>query len=148
MTASAEQAKDLISAHFAGSQVQTAAGLLKQLEDSVKQLNNFLVIVGLLALLIGGVGIVNTMQVLLARRRVEIAMLKTTGYQRRDLYLLFGLEAALLGLIGGILGALLGIGIAAGDPPPLRAHLPPRPRLHRRPDDRRGRRSRSGWRRR
>lgn len=109
----AEQAKKRAEANFAGSQVQTAAGLLKQLESSVKQLNNFLVIVGLLALLIGGVGIVNTMQVLLARRRVEIAMLKTTGYQRRELYLLFGLEAAMLGLFGGILGAAAGIGIAA-----------------------------------
>jgi ABC-type antimicrobial peptide transport system permease subunit len=111
--ASAERAKTLAEANFAGSQVQTAEGLLKQLEDSVEQLNNFLVIVGLLALLIGGVGIVNTMQVLLARRRVEIAMLKTTGYQRRDLYLLFGLEAAMLGLFGGILGALIGIGVSA-----------------------------------
>jgi putative ABC transport system permease protein len=111
--ASAERAKTLAEAKFAGSQVQTADGLLKQLEDSVRNLNNFLVIVGLLALLIGGVGIVNTMQVLLARRRVEIAMLKTTGYQRRDLYLLFGLEAAMLGLFGGILGALIGIGVAA-----------------------------------
>lgn len=112
--ARAEQAKEQIEARFAGANVQTAAGLLKQLNESVEQINNFLVIVGLLALLIGGVGIVNTMQVLLARRRVEIAMLKTTGYQRRDLYLLFGLEAALLGLIGGVLGALLGIGVAAG----------------------------------
>ena len=65
-------------------------------------------------MLIGGVGIINTMQVLLARRRVEIAMLKTTGYQRRDLYLLFGLEAGLLGLIGGVIGALVGIVVAAG----------------------------------
>lgn len=111
--ARAEQAKKEAEAKFAGAQAQTAAGLLKQLEASVKQLNRFLVIVGLLALLIGGVGIVNTMQVLLARRRVEIAMLKTTGYQRRDLYLLFGLEAAMLGLFGGILGALAGIGVAA-----------------------------------
>ena len=111
--ARAEQAKERAEARFAGAQVQTAAGLLEQLEESVEQLNQFLVIVGLLALLIGGVGIVNTMQVLLARRRVEIAMLKTTGYQRRDLYLLFGLEAAMLGLFGGILGAAAGIGVAA-----------------------------------
>src|SRR5262249_43711690 len=41
-------------------------------------------------------------------------MLKTTGYRRRDLYLLFGLEAALLGLVGGVLGAAAGVGVAAG----------------------------------
>src|SRR5262249_23667288 len=70
----------------------------------------FLQIVGLLALLIGGAGIVNTMQVLLRRRRTEIAMLKTAGYRERQLYLLFGIEAALLGLIGGAVGAGLGVG--------------------------------------
>jgi len=111
--ARAEQARELTAARFTGAQVQTADGLLKQLQDNIEQVNRFLIIVGLLALLIGGVGIVNTMQVLLARRRVEIAMLKTTGYQRRDLFLLFGLEAALLGLLGGILGALAGVGVAA-----------------------------------
>jgi putative ABC transport system permease protein len=111
--ARATEAEEKLGARFTGATVQTAAGLLKQLESNVEQINRFLVIVGLLALLIGGVGIVNTMQVLLARRRVEIAMLKTTGYQRRDLFLLFGLEAAILGLLGGVLGALAGIGVAA-----------------------------------
>ncbi|MGH2510095.1 MAG: FtsX-like permease family protein, partial [Ktedonobacteraceae bacterium] len=76
-------------------------------------INKFLEIAGLLALLIGGVGIVNTMQVLLARRTTEIAMLKTTGYRRRDLALLFGLEAGLLGLAGGILGAAAAAGVSA-----------------------------------
>jgi predicted lysophospholipase L1 biosynthesis ABC-type transport system permease subunit len=67
-----------------------------------------------MALLIGGVGIANTMQVLLRRRRIEIAMLKTTGYRRRDLYLLFGLEAGLLGLAGGVLGASASVGLGIG----------------------------------
>src|SRR5260370_28829216 len=63
-------------------------------------------------MLIGGVGIVNTMQVLLSRRKLEIAMLKTTGYRRFDLYLLFGLEAGLLGLSGGIVGAATATGLS------------------------------------
>src|SRR5260370_38264520 len=68
----------------------------------------FLEIVGLLALLIGGVGIVNTIQVTLQRRRLEIAMLKTSGYRRRDLFGLYGTETGLLGLAGGGLGAVPG----------------------------------------
>src|SRR2546430_8723444 len=40
-------------------------------------------------------------------------MLKTTAYRRFDLYLLFGLEAALLGLIGGVVGAGIAIGLSA-----------------------------------
>lgn len=91
---------------------QTVSNALKSRQELVDGIKKFLEIAGLLALLIGGVGIVNTMQVLLSRRRVEIAMLKTTGYQRKDLYLLFGLEAGMLGLIGGALGSAAAIGVS------------------------------------
>ena len=91
---------------------QTVADALKTQQSSITNINDFLEIAGLLALLIGGVGIVNTMQVLLSRRRTEIAMLKTTGYRRSDLYLLFGLEASLLGLVGGVVGSAASIGIS------------------------------------
>lgn len=91
---------------------QTAAQALKTTQSSSDMIKKFLEIAGLLALLIGGVGIVNTMQVLLSRRKTEIAMLKTTGYRRADLYLLFGLEAGMLGLIGGVIGSAAGIGIS------------------------------------
>jgi predicted lysophospholipase L1 biosynthesis ABC-type transport system permease subunit len=80
--------------------------------DEITAIENFLAVIGLLALLIGGVGIMNTMQVLLHRRLLEIAMLKTQGYSRRDLLLMFGLEAALLGAAGGVLGAAGGIGMS------------------------------------
>ncbi len=92
--------------------MQTAADALKSTQGASDTIKQFLEIAGLLALLIGGVGIVNTMQVLLSRRRIEIAMLKTTGYQRKDLYLLFGLEAGLLGLVGGVLGSAAAIGVS------------------------------------
>ncbi|GCF10691.1 ABC transporter permease [Dictyobacter arantiisoli] len=94
-----------IQQQFPIATTQTAADVLKQQQSIIDNIRKFLEIAGLLALLIGGVGIVNTMQVLLSRRKAEIAMLKTTGYRRFDLYLLFGLEAGLLGLIGGALGA-------------------------------------------
>lgn len=92
--------------------VQTTDNVLKSQEEASRFISQFLDIVGLLALLVGGIGIANTMQVLLSRRRIEIAMLKTSGYRRRDLYLLFGLEAAWLGLAGGAVGALLGAGVS------------------------------------
>jgi putative ABC transport system permease protein len=69
---------------------------------------------GILGLIVGGIGVANTLQVSLARRRLEIATLKTLGYQRRDLLALFGVETALLGVIGGGIGALAGIALAAG----------------------------------
>src|SRR6266566_479604 len=107
-----DQAVQLINAHFPLANAQTAADALKSQQGLADNIKKFLEIAGLLALLIGGVGIVNTMQVLLSRRKTEIAMLKTTGYRRKDLYLLFGLEAGLLGLVGGIVGAVSAIGVS------------------------------------
>lgn len=92
--------------------VTTTKDALQQNQQAVGYVRDFLQIIGLLALLIGGVGIINTIQVLLRRRRLEIAMLKTTGYRQADLYALFGLEAALLGLAGGVIGAAAGVGVS------------------------------------
>lgn len=107
-----DAATKAINAHFPLGTTQTVAEILKSEQSSLDMINKFLEITGLLALLIGGVGIVNTMQVLLVRRKTEIAMLKTAGYRRRDLALLFGLEAGLLGLVGGIIGAIAATGVS------------------------------------
>src|SRR5437763_4034065 len=107
-----DQAAKAISNQFPIANVTTADQALKNNQAQVDFIKKFLEIAGLLALLIGGVGIVNTMQVLLSRRKIEIAMLKTTGYRRFDLYLLFGLEAGLLGLVGGVVGAAAAVGVS------------------------------------
>lgn len=63
---------------------------------------------GILGLLVAGIGIANTMQVLLARRTRDIAIFKTLGYSQRDMLALFMLEAMLLGVTGSVLGAATG----------------------------------------
>ncbi len=110
--AAAAAAKKSISNALPLATVTTTQDALQQNKDQVQQIRYFLQIVGLLALLIGGVGIINTMQVLLRRRQTEIAMLKTAGYHRSDLYILFGIEAGLLGLLGGAVGAGVGVGVS------------------------------------
>lgn len=92
----------------------TVAQTQQHAQSEISSVQTFLRIIGLLALLIGGVGIINTMQVLLRRRLLEIAMLKTQGYRQRNLLLMFGIETLLLGLTGGIVGALVGIGLSFG----------------------------------
>ena len=104
--------KTQLGQQFPSARVNTATDLLQQRQAQVDQIRLFLRIVGLLALFIGGIGIINTVQVLLRRRQIEIAMLKTTGYRQRDLYALFGLETALLGITGGIVGTLIGLGVS------------------------------------
>lgn len=67
---------------------------------------------GILGLLAGGVGITNTMQVLMRRRRREVAIWKTLGYRAGQLQALFALEAFLLGAAGSLVGAGLGVALS------------------------------------
>src|SRR5579859_6647511 len=82
--------------------------------DNVASVFSFMLkAAGILGLIVGGIGVANTLQVTLARRTLEIATLKTLGYRRGDLLTLFGVETALLGLAGGLIGAAAGIGLAS-----------------------------------
>lgn len=93
---------------FPSATVQTVHDALNSAQIQVHDFRQFMLLVGLLALLIAGAGILNAMQSILAQRRLEIAMLKTLGFGRGTLYALFGLEAILIGLVGGVLGTALG----------------------------------------
>lgn len=96
-----------------GWDVTTPAAVDEERQDVVKLFGTMLKGAGVLGLLLGGIGVTNTMNVLLVRRRNEIATLKAMGYERRHLLVLFGLESALLGLAGGIVGSTVGVGLSA-----------------------------------
>lgn len=104
---------DLIRAHAGfrrfDTDIDSAARLLEVREEIAIVLGDFIVILGLGALLIGGVGILNTMLVLVRRRTNEIAALKTFGLKGRQVATLFLAEGILLGLIGSVLGSIAGI---------------------------------------
>ncbi len=102
----------MIRQHLPLVTADTVQTTLQKNEQLIADVRIFLQVIGLLALLIGGIGIINTMQVLLRRRQLEIAMLKTVGYRQRDLLALFGLEAAMLGLAGGVIGAAAGAALS------------------------------------
>lgn len=86
--------------------------LLERYEIIAQYLGDFIVVMGLGALLIGGVGIMNTMLVLVRRRTNEIAAIKTFGVKGRQVATLFLAEALILGLLGSILGIIVGIGLS------------------------------------
>lgn len=87
----------------------TTAALLERNETIARVLGDFIVVLGLGALLIGGVGIMNTMLVMVRRRTVDIASLKTFGLKGRQVGMLFLAEALLLGLAGSIVGSIIGV---------------------------------------
>jgi ABC-type antimicrobial peptide transport system permease subunit len=94
---------------FGRPRIDTTYELLRRNDVIAEVLSNFIVVLGLGALLIGGVGIMNTMLVMVRRRTNEIAALKTFGLKSGQIGRLFFVEGLLLGLLGSMLGALLGV---------------------------------------
>lgn len=62
-----------------------------------------------IALLVGVLGIMNTMGFNLSERKREIGILKYTGFNKMQILISCTLEAGLIGLIGALLGVILGI---------------------------------------
>jgi predicted lysophospholipase L1 biosynthesis ABC-type transport system permease subunit len=100
----------VLRAQFPQADIITTDALLRSNQEEAHSIQSFLQLVALIALLIGGMGIANTMQTLLRRRSMEIAMLKASGFTRRNLSVLFGIQAILYGLVGGVVGAIAGVG--------------------------------------
>ena len=68
---------------------------------------------GAVALLVGGVGVANTMVISVLERRAEIGLRRSLGATRGQIRLQFLAESLLLSALGGIGGVLLGIGVTA-----------------------------------
>ncbi|MCA9910827.1 MAG: ABC transporter permease, partial [Anaerolineae bacterium] len=87
--------------------------ILRQNQQFSDIIGRFIVIMGLGALLIGGVGIINTMLVMVGRRTMEIASFKTFGLKGRQIGALFLSEAFFLGLFGSLVGCVMGVLLSA-----------------------------------
>ncbi|MCA2221479.1 ABC transporter permease [Nonomuraea aurantiaca] len=83
----------------------------KQATDAT--LNALLLGLGGVALLVGGVGVANTMVISVLERRAEIGLRRSLGATRGQIRLQFLAESLLLSAIGGVGGVVLGIGVTA-----------------------------------
>ncbi|WP_238011631.1 ABC transporter permease [Dactylosporangium sp. AC04546] len=75
--------------------------------------NGLLLGLGAVALLVGGVGVANTMVITVLERRAEIGLRRSLGATRGQIRLQFLTEAALLSTLGGVAGAVLGVLVTA-----------------------------------
>ncbi len=65
-----------------------------------------------ISLLVGGIGIMNTMYTAVLERTREIGVMKAIGAKNSDIMLIFLIESGFLGAAGGIIGIIIGTGIS------------------------------------
>jgi putative ABC transport system permease protein len=92
--------------------VMSQEDILSMAEQITSILTIFLGAIAAISLLVGGIGIMNIMLVSVTERTREIGIRKAVGAKRRDILMQFLIEAIVLSVIGGLLGILLGTGIA------------------------------------
>lgn len=92
----------------------TPAELEVSNQDAADDLRTIILIFGLVALAIGGIGIANTMQVLVSRRLPEAGVLKAIGLKGRQVMAVFLAEALIIGVVGSAIGVVAGLGVSFG----------------------------------
>src|SRR5215510_6278043 len=92
----------------AGWDIRSRNNASPQLERNVERFTQFLTIVGLTALLVGGVGVGNAVKSHLDRRRDTIATMKALGASGRRVFAIYLTQVLLIAIAGGIIGAALG----------------------------------------
>lgn len=93
-------------------EVQTSLEIIDARNKTSTMLTILLFGIGSVALVVGAIGVVNVMLVSVSERRKEIGIRRALGALRRDIQFQFLVEAIVLCLIGGLLGAPLGVGAA------------------------------------
>ncbi|MBS3106625.1 ABC transporter permease [Candidatus Woesearchaeota archaeon] len=95
-------------------EVSSPQQTLETLDSTLFAVQLFVAIIAGISIVVGGIGIMNTMYTAVLERTKEIGIMKAVGAKNSAIFTLFFIESGLLGLLGGAIGVLLGLGLAYG----------------------------------
>jgi putative ABC transport system permease protein len=110
----AEDIEDLFEDKYGEDSVtvSTTEQLLDNINSLVSVLTIFVMGLGGISLVVGGIGIMNAMITSVLERTKEIGLMKALGASNKKILTIFLLESAFIGMVGGIIGILVGFGLA------------------------------------
>ncbi|MGU3574249.1 ABC transporter permease [Brucellaceae bacterium C25G] len=117
----ADAAKDFPDA---GWNIRTRNNAAPSLTANIERFSQFLTLVGLTALIVGGVGVANAVRAYLDSKRSVIAMFKSLGAPARFAVLVYLIQITLIALIGIVIGLILAMFIPIGALAALDGYLP------------------------
>jgi len=92
--------------------ILTPEELLASFGTILNIITAFLLGVAAISLVVGGLGIMNTMYTSVLERTQEIGTMKAIGARNSNILIIFLIESGLLGFVGGLIGAVIGLGFA------------------------------------
>jgi putative ABC transport system permease protein len=104
--------------------VRTVQDEQRNLGNALERLGRYLGLVALVALLLGGLGVASAVHVLIRQKMDTIAVLRCLGGSSRQVFALFLVQAAGIGLLGSAVGAAIGLGVEQMLPRVLGEFLP------------------------
>ncbi|MFH1505655.1 MAG: ABC transporter permease [archaeon] len=91
--------------------VQTPEDLMESFGTILAIVQGVLIGIAAISLLVGGIGIMNTMYTAVLERTNEIGIMKAIGGKNSDILKIFLIESGTLGLVGGVIGVIIGYGL-------------------------------------
>lgn len=93
--------------------ISSAKSAQETMSDITQTMTLFLGTIAAVSLLVGAVGIANTMFTSVLEKTKEIGIMKSIGAKNRDIMMIFLLNSAIVGLVGGFLGICLGTAVSS-----------------------------------
>lgn len=92
--------------------VQTPEQLLAQLNTVLAIIQTVLVAIAVISLVVGTIGIMNSMYTSVLERTRDIGVMRAVGATEKSILTIFLIESTLVGLFGGAIGVIIGVGIS------------------------------------
>jgi len=96
--------------------ISSSKKMMETRTEMMSSMNVFLIAIAAVSLIVGAIGIANTMFTSVLEKTKEIGVMKAIGAKNRDIMKIFLMNAAIIGLIGGILGIIAGIMLSGALP--------------------------------